>query len=143
MFDEVPDMNPGKGMAQACHAQSVCAEMCKSNEIKEYEHWLNQGESFGTTIVLQTSIHKFYDFMETVKKDLSDEIELKKQENIKDEYIVGIGGTVVDPTYPIKNWYGNFYTVPMETCGFFFHANEFSSEYDKSRIALAEFKLHK
>lgn len=51
-------LNPGKAMAQASHASSQFVKLMESKSkvttelSKAYKQWVNEGEGFGTTIVL-------------------------------------------------------------------------------------------
>ena len=58
MRTDIPQMNPGKGMAQAMHLQQVASQICEQGIYRDiYDKWKRESRqgSFGTTIVLEGS----------------------------------------------------------------------------------------
>lgn len=124
MREDLYDMNPGKGMAQAAHAQAEFSEFIHllkdrsedpdietsqliNRTLDSYDRWISEGEpysarSFGTTIVLSAT---------------KPNIDLIIKEAQKYQFGQGI---VVDPTYPFKNFYGKVYVAREETCAWVF-----------------------
>jgi len=89
------DMNPGKGMAQAAHAQTRADDFLVNNS--DYMEW--KGElGFGRTLVLNAT---------------KDEIDTIVQR-------VAASGFVVDPSYPYRNWYKEIYATSTLTCAWAF-----------------------
>ena len=120
MRKDLFDMNPGKGMAQACHAQADFTHTITGNESlltdwttesmsvdsqfykSEYAAWSAQAGTFGTTVVK----HATLDDINTLRSRLVG------------EFVPN--GLVVDPTYPYKNYYGDWFTSEEITCSWFF-----------------------
>ena len=100
MREDLQDMNPGKGMAQAAHAQAdmlayaVEQSVSDPNLLKAFTHWMGSDREFGTTLVLNAPQNEF--------------------ENIT--RIAPHSGYTVDPTYPWRNWYGTLYLTREITC---------------------------
>lgn len=115
MRQDVPDMNPGKAMAQAAHAQAAFDKWIHllphdAEERGPYAQWLGD-RAFGTTIVLHAE-----------KEMLQERVE---QYGVQHPYLV------VDPTYPYTNWYGQLFVTSMITCWWFFIGNHsFQEEID-------------
>lgn len=117
MFEDVPDMNPGKGMAQANHAGvKFCAEMYergikgKNEPIDRFfAEWMKEGYNFGTTCVVTTPAAEFITNMENIY-------------GIDFYRIIGFGGmgVVEDTSYPYKTYYGKTFTMGIETCAYYF-----------------------
>lgn len=100
MREDIWDMNPGKGMAQAAHAAEMFSDDMAHNlsatpqENDAYLDWKSQsGQGYGTTLVL------------TAPLDVIEDI---------------CTGVVVDPTYPFRNHYGKMFTCAAATCGYVF-----------------------
>lgn len=100
MREDLWGMNPGKGMAQAAHAQAEFVEYltyAASAEIKgfreAYTYW-REDRSFGTTLVLSAPKNEWMDIQSGVI-----------------HY-----GYVTDPSYPYRNHYGKSFTVSEDTC---------------------------
>lgn len=121
------DMNPGKGMAQAAHAQaefdSYVERYVENNEgldrfdaefMPAVTAW-KEKRTFGTTLVL----HEPLDSMGLITFNV-------------DHY-----GYVEDPTYPYRNWYGEVFTRKEITCMWVFVHSEEEIEYMKN------FDLHR
>lgn len=119
MREDLWDMNPGKGMAQAAHAQALFdlyEEEMKANVAQEkyqperefleaVSDWRGVNDhclGFGTTIVLSAP---------------------KKQWM---EISMGFEhyGYVEDPTYPYRNHYGQVFTASEDTCMWAFATNK-------------------
>jgi len=103
MREDLPDMNPGKAMAQAAHAQSDFDEFvnhqCGMEYKKNYELWNSvrswkDDRSFGTTLVLSATKAA----MQVISMNVLHH------------------GMTIDPTYPWKNWYGKTFTSVEVTC---------------------------
>lgn len=129
MRSDIADMNPGKGMAQAAHAQADFDAYVfgiidgnnhmvsgRSAMLIEYAEWCGE-KNFGRTIVLSAP--------------------LKVINNID---INGkLSRATFDPTYPWKNYYGELQITGETTCAWMFVCDE--NEYD---LALVEdLPLHK
>jgi len=119
MNKEVPDMNPGKGMAQAAHAQALCFKRMNglpvdSNQFTKFAEWKLSANGFGRTLIL-----------EATKSEL---------DNIHSN--VHLSGWVLDPTYPIDNYWGHTFTRKEHTCLWAFPSNEKEFNY------LSVFDLH-
>lgn len=105
MFEDVPDMNPGKGMAQASHASALFVQqMSEAPADKYYSEWIRQGCGFGTTYVVFDTGTNWSEFITDCKHLLME------------EYM----GTVEDFTYPYRNWYGKKFVMVIETCAYLF-----------------------
>lgn len=110
MRSDLPDCNPGKGMAQAAHAQAefddYIGSLLDEGEglvplLVDYAEWTG-GRSFGRTIVLSAT-----------------------QEELRDITLKGtVAGLTIDPTYPWKNFYGELQITQEATCGWLFLCDE-------------------
>ena len=112
MRRDIQDMNPGKAMAQAAHAQADF--MSYMMEVNDYglEYILDQwceDRNFGTTTVLSADMDQI--------KSITD--------NIKHS------GVTVDPTYPWRNWQGDVYTSRKVTCAWAFVFEPSEKEFMK------------
>jgi hypothetical protein len=105
MREDLQDLNPGKGMAQAMHAQADFDEWVNTKTPNEYvpyiEEW-KEDRSFGRTLVLEATL-----------------------EQISDITAMGMGtphpvGVTVDPTYPWRNFYGKVFLTSEVTCAWVF-----------------------
>lgn len=111
------DNNPGKMMAQAAHAQALFDLYDKSDILEEYCVWRGDGTDnagFGPTVVLDATWEQMCDI----------------------ETRIPCSGMVVDPTYPWRNWYGEYFTSSETTCMWAFVWEEKDIEY------LKQYKLH-
>jgi peptidyl-tRNA hydrolase len=82
MRNDLPSMNPGKAMAQACHAANqFIHEHPKKTGVKQ---WQAEGNGFGTTIVLSVNLYEM-------------NVALAKIKRFEWQYPCG---EVVDTTYP-------------------------------------------
>lgn len=114
------DMNPGKGMAQAAHAQAdftayinrlVWDEKLDSSIVAAWQETRN----FGTTLVLHETLDTFG----------------------KISMNVAHWGFVTDPTYPYRNHYGEVFVRSEVTCMWVFAYTEEEIQY------MRQFDLHK
>lgn len=126
MRRDLQDMNPGKAMAQAAHAQAdftawmrVIEQQYKqySGLIAEFAKWKDD-RSFGVTLVL-------HETLETINKIVEN---------------TNFSGKTVDPTYPWRNYYGEVFTSNEVTCAWVFVCNE--SNLDEEQY-LKTFDLHR
>ncbi len=113
------DMNPGKGMAQAAHAQAdfdAYTENNYNNEDFRSAHiaWC-EDRNFGTTLVLHATIDRMHEIRTTIRHS----------------------DMTIDPTYPYRNYYGEIFTREEVTCMWAFVYND--EEIDFMR----QFELHK
>lgn len=121
MRKDIPDMNPGKAMAQAAHAQAdFDAYLSSMTGTDNEEFWQavslwREEREFGVTLVLSATLDK----MRTVN-DINDH-----------------AGMTVDPTYPWRNWHGEMFTIEEITCMWSFVYREEEIEY------MSQFDLHK
>lgn len=109
MPTDIPQMNPGKAMAQAMHLQQVASKVIESGPFSEkYVKWKEESSQkcFGTTIVLEGT---------------SKEIELLCQtlENTGIFHCYCFG-EAVDDEYPMVNHYGEPFTESRVTGYFVF-----------------------
>jgi hypothetical protein len=116
------DMNPGKGMAQAAHAQAEfdTYQSAQTNINNNDDFWKamsswREDRSFGTTLVLHETLETFG----------------------KISMNVAHWGYVTDPTYPYRNYYGEVFTRSEVTCMWVFAYTEDDVEY------MRQFDLHK
>jgi hypothetical protein len=124
MREDIQDMNPGKGMAQAAHAQAEFDEYVEDRCAPDYSQddplWRAVGNwredrSFGTTLVL----HEPMDTMSKISMN------------------VAHWGFTTDPTYPYRNYYGDVFTRSEVTCMWVFVYTDEEVEY------MQQFNLHK
>lgn len=121
MRTDLASMNPGKAMAQACHAYGALKAAIRSKLHRQnaYVDWMDQTpQEFGTTIVLAGT---------------GDEIAFALRLCRMNRDIVA--GWVHDPTYPIRD--GEItHLVPLNTCAFIFGSKE------DCRTMIASMRLH-
>ena len=117
------DMNPGKAMAQAAHAQAdfdaYVEENCGPEYLQDDTLWnavlaWREARSFGTTLVLHEPLDTFG----------------------KISMNVAHRGFTTDPTYPYRNYYGDVFTRSEVTCMWVFAYTEAELEY------MRQWKLH-
>lgn len=108
MRSDLDSLNPGKGMAQACHAANMAQELAQlgSSEMKALWKLWCADRMFGTTIVLDAPLWKI-NFIKM----------LKPQKGF-------ISGVVTDPTYPIRDG-EQTHLVVLDTCAFVFGDADF------------------
>lgn len=126
MRSDIADMNPGKAMAQAAHAQADFDEwvqMLDAGVSPQYKEIISailewkDGRSFGRTLVLSGT-----------------------QEQIKAFDAVGsFCGITVDPTYPWRNYYGEVFLSNEITCSWAFVCD--LNPEDKEQLSVLS--LHK
>lgn len=134
---DIAQMNPGKLAAQCCHAQSAVAEKmsgwASTDQYREirlhYRDWIRQGDSFGTTIVLEASLSLIRSFFD-------------EEEGICFIYpkYYPAAGLVFDPEYPFSNHYGEVCFSRELTCAYFFACDETPENVLE---ALARLPLHR
>lgn len=128
MRSDIADMNPGKGMAQAAHAQAdFDSKMQKiatrfdemenrDSLMSDYAAWI-ENRSFGRTIVLSAT-----------------------KEEIQN---IAANGTLSDftkdPDYPWRNYYGETFLREEITCGWIFVCDTYGYDLD----LVKELPLHK
>jgi hypothetical protein len=115
------DMNPGKAMAQAAHAQADFdmfmfddPKAAISKEIADAVVAWREDRHFGTTLVLHEPLDTFG----------------------KISMNVAHWGFTTDPTYPYRNYYGEVFTRSEVTCMWVFAYTEAELEY------MRQWKLH-
>lgn len=125
MRKDIQDMNPGKAMAQAAHAQSDFDEFVESSKLAPLDfktaalfnavkQW-KEDRSFGVTLVL----HEPLDVINQITS------------------VIPNSGVTVDPTYPWRNFYGDVFVSCEVTCAWAFVTTEEEAEYMK------QFALHR
>ncbi len=126
MRKDIQDMNPGKAMAQAAHAQSdfdqwVEGVFTQRSQFKDLVNDINtwrDGRSFGVTLVL-------HEPLETINQIVNN---------------TDYSGRTTDPTYPWRNYYGDVFTSSEITCAWVFlcsQSNPVEEEY------MRQFGLHR
>jgi len=124
MREDLWDMNPGKAMAQAAHAQAEFDEYIEDRCAPEYLQddplwsavrvWC-EDRNFGVTLVLSAPKTEWMDISSGVEHC----------------------GYVCDPTYPYRNYYGKVFVRSEDTCMWVFATTEEEIEYMK------QWDLHK
>ena len=114
MREDLWDMNPGKGMAQAAHAQALfdLYDHAHNGCLEAYSEWRGDGENclgFGVTLVLTAPTSEWM------------------QISLGVEHY----GYVNDPTYPYRNYYGKLFTSSEDTCMWVFATTEQEVEHMK------------
>ena len=117
MRKDIPDMNPGKGMAQAAHAQAeFAANIALHHDMSDkYDEW-KEDRAFGTTIVLHETMEMMHGISCMVVSDYH--------------------AMVTDPTYPWRNHYGDLFLDEEVTCMWIFATTQETFEIMK------DYKLH-
>ena len=127
MRRDIPDMNPGKGMAQAAHAQAEFWGSIEATCGPEYSqddplwndvnYWCGD-RTFGRTLVVYAPLDEIY---RIVNKSYC-------------------GGIVIDPTYPWKNYQGEMRVSEEITCAWIFIGSEPNKEdvLEASSLPLVE-----
>jgi len=97
MREDLWDCNPGKGMAQAAHAQADFDAYVQGRPEAEFysavQAW-KEDRSFGTTLVLSATMKEMDDICDNVR----------------------YRAMTIDPTYPYRNYYGKVFTSEEATC---------------------------
>jgi len=119
MREDLWDMNPGKGMAQAAHAQAdfdTYVENRYTNDDFRSAHiqW-SEDRNFGVTLVLSATLNQMHEIRTHI--DHSD--------------------ITVDPSYPYSNWYGKIFTREEPTCMWAFVFTDKDIEY------MSQWNLHR
>ena len=123
MREDLWDMNPGKGMAQAAHAQALfdafIEDVCGPSYSQDDKLWdsvvkWREYRGFGVTTVLSAPAIDIGLVLESMP----------------------YAGIVIDPTYPYRNHYGKVFTSSEITCAWVFATTEEEIEYMK------QWKLH-
>jgi hypothetical protein len=114
MREDLWDMNPGKAMAQAAHAQALfdAYDVAHAGCLEAYCEWRGDGENclgFGVTLVLAAPKSEWTDITFGVRHF----------------------GYVTDPTYPYRNHYGKVFTASEDTCMWVFATIEQEVEHMK------------
>ena len=106
MREDMQDLNPGKGMAQAMHAQADFDEWAAGaidHNVKAYINEWKENRSFGRTLVLSVTLDQIAEFESIVMMSGAQ-----------------TSGVTVDPTYPWRNFYGKLFTTSEITCAWVF-----------------------
>jgi len=93
MRRDIPDMNPGKAMAQASHATSDFHRYESVWGIPTYDEWTEE-RSFGRVILLSADLDVLKSLIDTHS----------------------ISGITMDPTYPWRNYYYDTMLTKEYTC---------------------------
>ena len=114
MREDLWDMNPGKGMAQAAHAQAEFDDYCHPDTTSDNDFWeavanWKEDRASGVTYVLSAVQGEWYDISLGVK-----------------HY-----GYVEDPTYPYRNYYKQVFTRKEQTCMWVFATTDEEIEHMK------------
>jgi peptidyl-tRNA hydrolase len=93
MRTDLESLNPGKGMAQACHAANQMVHTIETKGSKEFKEnfskWQLQAGSFGTTIVLDGG----------TENQIKNKIEFLRVSHNSEAMF----GVTIDPEYPIRD----------------------------------------
>lgn len=124
MRTDMESLTPGKAMAQAAHAANQFQSINIRDEPtsgSQSAEWFNQGNGFGTTIVLGVDSER--EMWEIVQAAIEDDFE---------------AGVVMDSSYPLRD--GKVvHLLPVNTCAYIFTPCR-----DKEKIsAIAGLSLHK
>jgi hypothetical protein len=118
MREDLPDMNPGKAVAQGCHAQADFDAYTENNYVdsdfrEPHLQWCEH-RNFGVTLVLSATKDQILQITQRIKHS----------------------AVTVDPTYPWRNWYGKLFTSSEITCAWAF-------VYEPSDLDfMMQFELH-
>lgn len=123
MRTDMASLNPGKAVAQGCHAANLMTTMVEDEEDQDSDRaisgmvraWLDQGNGFGTTIVLGVN--------ERLMRNTVDNI--KNTRALDDRVLAGI---VTDDTYPLKDG-DALHFVRIDTCAFVFGTKALLAPY--------------
>lgn len=124
MRRDIQDMNPGKAMAQAAHAQADFLAWVGSLDPVQHQavlvdviNW-REDRSFGVTLVM----HETEDTIRTIV-DRTD-----------------FSGLTFDPTYPWRNFYGEVFTSHELTSSWVFVCD---SSKPEDELLMSTFNLHR
>ncbi len=107
MREDLQDLNPGKGMAQAMHAQADFDEWVEKNPDSPFQPFIKEWKedrSFGRTLVLESSLENMANIVST---NYGAAVKLPM-------------ALTIDPTYPWRNFYGKVFLSEEVTCGWVF-----------------------
>lgn len=118
MREDISDMNPGKAMAQAAHAQADFDTYIENNYTDDnlrsaHLSWC-EDRNFGVTLVVSAQLNQMHEIRTTMKHS----------------------DITVDPTYPYRNWYGKLFTAEEVTCAWAFAYTDQDIEF------MQQFALH-
>lgn len=117
MREDIPDMNPGKAMAQSAHAQADFMSYIINANDYGLEYMLDQwceDRNFGTTTVLSAELMDIHEMCDNIEHS----------------------GMTIDPTYPWHNFYGMPFVTEEITCAWAFVFEP------KEREWMQRFNLH-
>lgn len=106
MREDLQDLNPGKGMAQAMHAQADFDQWVDDHPNSPFMPFIaewKEDRSFGRTLVLESTLEQIGDITSIALGT--------------DDLPVGV---TVDPTYPWRNFYGKVFLNSEVTCAWVF-----------------------
>jgi len=110
MRSDLDSLNPGKGMAQACHAANMAVATGDLKGSKLVEEWESQtNDKFGTTITLDGGSWS------NIQSILA-EIDAKNWIKHGGDFFYG---NVLDPTYPVRDG-AVTHLLPLHTCAWVF-----------------------
>ena len=113
MREDLQDMNPGKAMAQAMHAQAEFDQWVEDHPDSEYLPYIVQWKedrSFGRTLVLESTLEQI--------------VKIIPPQNLTRHPT----GVTIDPTYPWRNFYGKVFLTSEVSCGWVFACDLTPSE---------------
>lgn len=131
MRKDLHDLNPGKAMAQAAHAQAEFEKYYLGLSMADNQDFMdemNEWRNGSPASIFEKSAEPYFGPTIVVEMTLS---QLEFYNGIIDHC-----GLVVDPTYPYKNYYGETFTESVVTCGWFFPVKLGSKEIAR------DWKLH-
>lgn len=129
---DIADLTPGKLGAQTGHAASkFTARMAMNNHSEDdpasrnaqsdFNEWLGGDRGFGTKITLSATQSEIIALVDLAGRNYD------------------VSGTVVDDSYPFRNYFGKMFTAQELTCGYVFvTANTSKTVLD----ALRQLPLH-
>jgi hypothetical protein len=124
MRTDLPDCNPGKGMAQAAHAQADFSQYMNSLREKKPRG----SENADKNTVLRNTLENYEDdFLDVRNFGKTIVLSANKETIIHISDLGNHSSVTTDPTYPWKNFYGNVQVTEEITCGWFF-VGEFNQE---------------
>lgn len=140
MRNDMDSLNPGKAMAQACHAANAFIHTVNKGYTDQFmindesqhsvRNWANQtNQGFGTTITLAGNIA---DITQTI-------IELNSfNKKITNSITKSFGELILDPTYPLLDGV-TLHLIPVITCAYIFAPDRTDS---KIMDLLSKYHLH-
>ncbi len=110
MREDLQDLNPGKAMAQAMHAQADfdawVERLEPDNILLSYVNVWKEDRSFGRTLVVSVTLEQIKHFV----------CDIALFQRIGPR----TSGITVDPTYPWRNFYGKVFLTNEITCAWAF-----------------------